>query len=336
MKRRRLGKSGLIVSTVGLGTMNFGSQVEEADAIAILDHAIDAGINFIDTAEMYASPPTPASFGRSEKIIGAWLRQTQKRDSIVLATKLVGPADGLYASGAHVRGGLSVIDAHHLVRSLEGSLRRLNTDYVDLFQFHWPERTIPLEEQLEACHRLVTAGKVRYIGTSNETPWGLTRLAATCEKLSLPHPASVQNRLNLLQRNFERGLAEACREEEVGFIAFSPLAMGLLTGKYSDGALPRGSRFQEYDRYRQAHNHPLLMIAAGRYVKLAQEVGLAPSVMSLAWVCMQPDVACVLSSCSRIGQVETLIAGATQSLDADLLARLDAIRDEFEPSWMRE
>ena len=334
MEYRRLGRSGLIVSAVGLGTMTFGSQVRDADALRLLDRALDAGITFIDTAEMYASPPTAESYGRSEAIIGQWLRSA-RRDRIILATKVVGPVDGLYGSGRHIRGGLAVIDAHHLALAVEGSLKRLNTDYIDLLQFHWPERVVPVEAQLEACQRLIAAGKVRHIGTSNETAWGLTRMVAASERLSLPRPVSAQNLLNLLQRNFERGLAEVCREERIGFIAYSPLAMGLLSGKYSGGALPAGSRLQEYERYRRAYGDPGLVEAADRYVALAREFALEPAVMALAWVRSRPGVTCMISSCSRMEQLDSLIASASLRLEASLLDRIETIRDEIEPPWAR-
>lgn len=335
MEYRRLGQSGLIVSRIGLGTMTFGSQVQAKAAHDLLDRAFDAGITFIDTAEMYASPPTAESYGRSEEIVGNWL-SSRSRDRVIVATKVVGPVDGMFPNvGAHIRGGMATIDRHHITLAVESSLRRLCTDYIDLYQTHWPERAVPAEVQLEVFSRLIEAGKIRYFGASNETPWGLMRMIAVSERRSLPRPVSAQNLLNLLQRNYERGLAEVCREEGIGFIAFSPLAMGVLSGKYSGGALPAGSRLQEYDRYRRAYGDERLIDFAGRYATLAREIGLEPAAMALAWVRNHPDVTSVISSCTRAEQLEALVASADIHLSGDTLARIEEIRAEFEPHWTR-
>ena len=334
MDYRRLGKSGLIVSAVGLGTMNFGSQVDQATSHRILDRAVEAGVTFIDTAGSYASPPSPETSGKSEDFIGSWLKG-KPRDRVVIATKISGPVDGMFSVTKHLRGGTAVVDPHHIVRAVETSLKRLGTDYIDLYQTHWPERVVPVEVQLEAFQRLIAAGKIRYIGTSNETPWGLTRLVTTAENRSLPRPVSVQNLFNLIQRGFERGLAEVCREESVGFIAYSPLAMGLLSGKYAEGKLPQGSRLQSFERYRKSHGQAGMIESANAYVALAREAGLDPAVMALAWVRSHRDVTSVLSSCSSMAQVETMLAGADLTLGPDLLARVEELRDEFEPPWSR-
>ncbi len=334
MDYRRLGKSGLIVSTVGLGTMNFGSQVDEPTSHRILDRAVEAGVTFIDTAESYASPPSPETSGKSEDFIGSWLKG-KPRDRVVIATKISGPIDGMFNVTKHLRGGTAVVDPHHIVRAVETSLRRLGTDYIDLYQTHWPERVVPVEVQLEAFARLIEAGKIRYIGTSNETPWGLTRLVASAELLSLPRPVSTQNLFNLIQRGFERGLAEVCREEEIGFVAYSPLAMGLLSGKYATGQLPPGSRLQAFERYRKSHGQSDMIDCANAYVALARDAGLDPAVMALAWVRSHKDVTSVLSSCTRIEQLDTLLAGADLLLDEALKSRIEALHDEIEPPWSR-
>ena len=318
-----------------MGTMTFGSQVPSDPAHDMLDRALDAGITLIDTAEMYASPPTTETYGRSEEIVGTWLSK-RSRDRVAIATKLVGPVDGMFPKvGAHIRGGMATIDRHHITRALEGSLRRLRTDYIDLYQTHWPERSVPAEVQLEAFGRLIESGKVRYFGTSNETSWSLMHLIAASERNRLPRPVSAQNLLNLLQRHYERGLAEVCRQEGIGFIAFSPLAMGVLSGKYSGGALPAGSRLKEYDRYRRAYGDERLIECASRYASLAREIGIEPATMALAWVRNHPDVTSVISSCTRTEQLEKLVASAEVHLSSETLTRIEDIRTEFEPPWTR-
>jgi len=334
MKTMRLGQGGLIVSRLGLGTMPMGSQLDETMSHRILDTAHAGGISFIDTAEMYPSPPDAATHGRSEEIVGSWLR-SKPRDAIVLATKLVGPADGDIISGRHIRGGLTTLDRHHIMRAVEASLKRLGTDYIDLYQTHWPDRSVPLELQLEAMERLIEAGKIRCFGVSNESAWGVTRMAALAEFRGLPRLVSTQNLLNMLQRAAEASVLEACLREQVGFIAFSPMAMGALTGKYSNGKLPTGARLTEFERYRHAYGSEALLQRADRYVALAHELGMAPSVLAVAWVLARPGVASILSTANDAAQLERFLAAGEVSLDASVEARIDAIRDADDPAWSR-
>jgi len=323
MRYRRLGASGLRVSVVALGSMPFGSQVDEPLAHRILDRACDAGINLVDSAEMYASPPTAESYGRSEAIIGSWLR-TRARDSVLVATKIAGPNDGMYGPIVeHIRGGSGTLDRHHLKRAVEGSLRRLGTDYIDLYQTHWPDRGTPIDLQLEAMERLIERGLVRYFGTSNETPWSLTRLSLLAGQSGRPRPVSVQNGYSLLERDFEAGLQEVCLEERIGMIAYSPLAMGLLSGKYRDGALPTGARLSVFERYRRRYGTPSLLQRAQQFVAHADTAGLDPAAMAIAWVKDRPGVTSVLSSCTGEAQVDGLVSAADLSLPPDLLRRLD-------------
>ena len=237
MEYRRLGASALRISCVGLGTMTMGGMVGEKASLRQLDRALDGGINFVDTAEQYASPPTDRSYGRSEAIIGKWLR-TKPRDSVVLASKISGPAEFGYPQ-PHIRGGYTAFDRHHLIRAVDGSLKRLRTDYLDLYQLHWPDRRTPIVDQLEAIERLINAGKVRYFGANVETAWGLTKFATLADERGLPRVASIQTGYNLLQRDVDVATAEVCTIENIGFLAFSALAMGVLTGKYSGGRFPR-------------------------------------------------------------------------------------------------
>ena len=330
MEYRRLGRSGLLVSDICLGTMTFGNQVDEADAHRLLDRALDAGINFYDTAEMYAVPPTAESYGRSEAILGSWLK-TKPRDRIIVATKITGPCHdprGDFVSW--IRGGGAALDWHHFARAIEASLRRLGTDYVDLYQTHWPDRTVPMTAQLEAFERLIEAGAMRYAGVSNETPWGLTRLLATAEAEGLPRMVSVQNNHSLLKRDFESGMAEVCQREEVGMMAFSPLAGGVLSGKYSGGAQPEGARMTVFSaRFRERYAHPRALAAADRYVAIAREAGLDPAAMAVAWMRSRPGVTSALPGCTDAAQLETIIAAGDITLGDDVAQAIDAVHAEM-------
>ena len=315
---RRLGRTGLRVSAVCLGTMPFGSQVDESTSIRLLDLAYDGGINFVDTAEMYASPPSTESYGKSERILGKWLR-TKSRESVVLSTKIAGPNDGMFGVIVpHIRGGSTALDYHNFILAVEGSLQRLQCDYIDLYFSHWPDRHVPMEAQLEAFERLMDAGKIRYFGVSNETPWGLTRLATTAESLGLPGPVCVQNHYNLLERDYEAGLAEVCTQEGIAMLAFSPLAMGVLSGKYSAGALPEDARLSVFERYRKRYASEQFLARADRFVARAREANLDPAALAIAWVRDQPGVTAVLSSCTRAEQVEGLLAASDLRLSGDL------------------
>lgn len=333
MDSTRLGQSGLVVSRLGLGTMTFGSQMDEDTAFRLLDEAFEAGVTLYDTAEMYASPSTAESYGRSEEILGRWLR-TKPRDRVILATKLVGACDaGMGPRAPWIRGGLATLDRHHFARACEESLRRLGTDVIDLYQTHWPDRATPVEAQVEAAARLVEQGKVRYLGTSNETAWGLTRLCAVAGASGPARPVSAQNALNLLQRTVEHGLAEACLEERVGIIAFSPLAMGVLTGKYGGGARPDGARLTRFDRYGSMYLHERMVAVADAYVAVAHAHGLDPAAMAFAWVRTRPAVASVLSSCSRPDQLRPFLASADLTLSDEVLAALDTVRATHDARW---
>ncbi len=308
--------------------MTLGGMVGEKESLRQLDRAFDGGINFFDTAEQYASPPTAKSYGRSEKIIGKWLA-TKPRDAVVVATKITGPSVAGGHAMPHIRHGQTAFDLHHLTAAVEGSLKRLGTDTIDLFQTHWPDREIPFTDQLEAMERLIEAGKVRYYGVSHETPWGLTRLAALAESHGLPRVVSAQNLYNLLERQFEGGMAEVCERENIGGMAFSVLAMGVLTGKYSGGALPKGSRLEQHGVYRDwGYTAPRMLAAADRYADVAKSVGLAPASLAIAWILSRPFVTAALSSCTRMEQLDALLTVPDAALDEDTLARIGAIHAE--------
>jgi len=291
--------------------MTFGSQLTEASAHGVLDAALERGISFIDTAELYASPPGPENYGRSEEVIGSWLKSGGRRDSIVLASKIVGPFDGKYQTGAHIRSGQTTLDAFHIEQAIDGSLRRLGTDYIDLMQFHWPDPVVPWQEQLRAIDRAVAKGKIRYFGCSNEGAWGLMRAIACSERYDLPRPISVQNVLNLLQQDDYRQVEETCRNEGIGFVAYSPLAMGLLTGKYRGQTLPEGSRFKLYERYRTAYLRAEWMEKVEQLGRAADELGVTCAELALWWTLTRSAVAVVLTSVSSPAQLDTIVQACT-------------------------
>jgi aryl-alcohol dehydrogenase-like predicted oxidoreductase len=333
MRRNRLGRSGLIVTSHGLGTMTFGSQVDEALAGRMLDRAFDGGINFFDTAEMYASPARPETYGKAEEILGRWVK-TKPRDAIVVATKACGATDWQHGAPlSHIRGGAFTLDRHHVVAAAEGSLKRLGVDWIDLYQTHWPDRLTPLGEQLEAMDRLIQSGKIRYFGTSNETPWGLTKMCLQARAEGVAPPISVQNAYNLLQRHFELGLDEACREEGVGMVAFSPLAMGLLTGKYAGRSRPADARLTQFARYGGMYLQQRMIECVQSYVDVASRHGVDPVEMAFAWAASRPGVASILTSCSRLEQLEPYLRSADLTLPPELLAELDRVRTEHDARW---
>ena len=330
MEFRRLGRSGLLVSDICMGTMTFGSSVDEATSMRLMDKTHDAGVNFYDSAEMYAVPPRAETYGKSEEILGKWLRG-KPRDSVIVATKISGPNGGAFGGIVpHIRGGGASLDWHHFAAAAEGSLKRLGVDYIDLYQTHWPDRTVPMEAQLEAFERLIEAGKVRYAGVSNENAWGLTRLAALGQSSGLPSIVSVQNVYHLLKRDFDGDMAEVCSREEIGMMAFSPIATGVLTGKYSGGIFPEGSRLANYpQRFRDRYGHPRALDAADRYAAIAHDAGIDPAALAVAWVRGRPGVTSALPGATRPEHVDAILAGGEITLDPDVLAAIEKVHTEF-------
>lgn len=337
MKYSQLGSTGIQVSRICLGTMTFGEQNTEAEAHAQIDAALDAGINFIDMAEMYPVPPRAETYGQTERYIGSWLRRSGRRDRVILATKVMGPSEDLL----YVRDGSTRLDRRNIEAAINGSLERLGTDYIDLYQLHWPDRRsnffgklgyvhdpkddpIPLEETLEALGRLVETGKVRFIGVSNETPWGVMRYLQIAAERGLPRIVSIQNPYNLLNRSFEVGLAEIAHRESVGLLAYSPLGFGVLTGKYLDGQRPEGARltrFQRFQRYtREAAQAPIRA-----YVETARKHGLDPAQMALAYVNSRPFLTSTIIGATSLEQLASNIASIDLELSAEVLAEIEAI-----------
>jgi aryl-alcohol dehydrogenase-like predicted oxidoreductase len=326
----RLGPSGPDVSRLAIGTMTFGRQMDEEAAHRLLDEAHAAGVNFFDTAEVYPAPAQAKTYGLAELMLGRWLKHVP-RDQIIISTKLAG---GQRPEGPHlpwVRGGTTAVDVAQVCVACDGSLQRLGTDYIDIYQPHWPDRRVPIEVQLEALMRLVEQGKVLRIGLSNETAWGLTAFCAAARPQS--RPVCVQSAYNLLQRRIEHGLIEACEREQVSLIAYSPLAMGVLTGKYSGGHRPDRSRLSSPNRYSEMYLQERLLAVADAYVEVARAHGLDPAVMAYAWVRQQPIVASVLSSFSRIDQLQPFLRSVQTRLEPAIMSQLDAVRQTHDARW---
>jgi aryl-alcohol dehydrogenase-like predicted oxidoreductase len=320
--------------------MTFGEQTTVADAHAQLDYALAEGINFIDTAEMYAVPPRPETFGASETIIGQWLAR-QPRDQIIIATKVAGPARNL----DWIRNGPAALDRANIRAAVDGSLRRLQTDTIDLYQIHWPERNQPMfgqwqfnpenerqvtsiRAQLEALAELVREGKIRQIAVSNEHPWGIMQFTRLAEEHGLPRIVSTQNAYNLLNRGFEGGLAEVCYREEIGLLAYSTLAFGHLTGKYLKQPDAPG-RLTRWPAFGQRYSKPNVAPAVAAYAALAEKHGLTPTQLALGFVHSRSFVSSMLIGASSLTQLKETLAAARTPISAELLAEIDAIHLKY-------
>lgn len=338
METRRLGNTELQVSLIALGTMTWGQQNTVAEAHAQMDYALDHGVNLFDVAEVYPVPIQAETYGRTEEFIGSWLASRQCRDKIVLASKVAGPANRLN----YIRDGKPRLNRVHIEQAIEASLKRLRTDYLDLYQLHWPDRTTnyfgqlgykhdpnetftPIEETLSALNDLVQAGKIRYVGLSNETPWGVARFLTLSEKLNLPRVVSIQNPYSLLNRTFEVGLAEMAIREQVGLLAYSPMAFGLLSGKYQNGQKPEGSRLTLFGEYFDRYTNPQALSAAEAYIQLARKHGLSPAQMSLAFVNQQPFLKSNIIGATTLAQLKENIESTSLKLSDEILAEIDAI-----------
>ena len=340
MEYRKLGTTDLDVSLIGLGTMTWGFQNTEAQGHEQMDYAIDQGINFFDTAEMYAVPPTADTYGTTENIIGSWFASRKNRDKVILASKIAGP--GL----PWIREGNS-IDRENTIKAVDSSLKRLQTDYIDLYQLHWPNRgsyhfgqqwkfapdfdasavEANFIEVLETCKELITAGKIRHLGLSNETAWGLMHWLKLAEKLNLPRMASIQNEYSLLNRQFEPDLQEIALSENCGLLAWSPLARGILSGKYLGGARPEGSRLSIETRV-EHRDRPQTENAVQAYVDVAKKHQLDPSQMAIAFVNSRPFVTSTLIGATTMKQLKSNIDAINIQLGDDVLEDIELLRQE--------
>ncbi len=333
MQTRRLGKSPLYVSAICMGTMTFGSQADEATSHRILDASFDAGINFFDAAENYPVPPKPEWAGRTEEIVGRWMK-TKDRDALIIATKVSGPSHGWIKSSQ--RAGMTALDRHNIIRAVEASLRRLDTDYIDLYQTHWPDHGTRYDEALRALDDLVAAGKVRVLGCSNETAWGLMKSLAVSESQGLARYETIQNNFSLNNRRFEDALAQVCRHEGVSLIPYSPLGGGALSGKYNDGARPAGARFSRYLELggRQAvmaqrFVNEKTLASTARFVAIAADAGIAPVTLATAWSKQHDFVASTIVGATHPDQLPDIFAAADLVLPDAVMTACDAVTKDI-------
>lgn len=333
MEYRYVGQSGLRVSSVCLGTMMFGSICDKKTAFAIMDKAFDAGINFFDTAEVYPVPPRAESVGVTEEIVGEWL-QGKQRDSLIIATKVAGAASGWFVPP--VRSGLTAIDAHHIIKGVEGSLRRLKCEYIDLYQMHWPDTVVPREESMEAFDNLVRSGKVRYLGTSNDTAYGTTKSNMIAKYHGYKRFESIQNNFSLLNRRFLDEMAEMCRLEKISLLPYSPMAGGVLTGKYNTDRKVAG-RFRYYaesddPRIRAMASRFLnekTLASTARYMEIAKEAGISPATLAVCWSKQFDFVASTIIGATTADQLDDSLAAIDCELSADVLAQCDEVHKEI-------
>jgi len=342
MEYRRLGRTDLKVSVICLGTMTWGEQNTEAEGHAQMDYAVEQGINFFDTAELYSIPPKPETQGSTERIIGSWFKARGKRDKIILASKVCGRGGNTWFRDDKSP---TRVTRKQVFEAVDKSLQRLQTDYIDLYQLHFPERPMPwgsnptrfskaayeqpadetsIAEQLDAFAEVIKAGKIRHLGLSNESAWGTMRFVTDSEVRGTPRVQSIQNAYSLLNRTFETGLAEVALREDVGLLAYSPLAQGYLTGKYLDGARPAGTRTTLFDRG-QRYQTDGAEAAIKRYIALAREAGLDPAQMALAFVNSRAFVTANIIGATSMEQLRTDIASIDVKLSPEVEAGIDAI-----------
>ncbi len=340
MQYRTLGNSDIKVSLICLGSMTWGEQNSETEGHAQLDYALDHGINFVDTAELYAIPARAETQGSTEEIIGSWLKSRGNRDKVILASKVAGPGKGWVD---HIRKGESRHDRTNISAALDASLQRLQTDYLDLYQLHWPERSTncfgrlgythrddyftPIAETLSVLGEFIQTGKIRHIGLSNETPWGLMKFLQVADNLGLPRMVTIQNPYSLLNRSFEIGLAEIAHREQVGLLAYSPLGFGVLSGKYLNGGGPKDriNLFPGYDRY----SSPQAVAATAEYVTLARNMDMSPAQMALAYVNSRPFLTSTIIGATSMEQLREDIASVDLHLSDDVVEKIEAIHRKY-------
>lgn len=341
MEYRQLGNTELDVSVISLGTMTWGQQNTRDQAFQQMDYALEQGVNFFDTAELYSIPPKTETYGSTESIIGEWLAARGNRDQIILASKIAGPGEDWIP---HIREGKTRFDKANLDIAINESLKRLQTDYIDLYQLHWPERKTnffgelgysatedhftPITETLQALQKHVEAGKIRYIGLSNETPWGVMSFLKTADELNLSRIVSVQNPYNLLNRSYEVGLAEISWREQCGLLAYSPLGFGVLSGKYLNNQKPDGARISLWPDYTR-YSSPQAIQATERYVTLAKEHDLDPAQMALAYVNSRPFLTSTIIGATNMEQLKANILSIELKLSDEVFDEIEAIHKEI-------
>ncbi len=333
MQHRQLGKSAIHVSDICMGTMTFGSQTDEAESFRILDRCMEAGINFFDTAEGYPVPPDGKWMGRTEEIFGRWMK-TQNRDAIILATKVSGPSHAWFKSPC--RGGMTALDRHNIVSALDGSLRRLQTDYIDLYQTHWPDHATGYDETMEVLDELVRAGKIRLLGCSNESSYGLMKSLEASSRLGTARYHTIQNNYSINNRRFEDELKQVCRMEGVSLLPYSPLAGGVLSGKYQNGARPEGARFSRYMEMGGRQSAMVERFAGERALASTQRIldiatgaGLSPVTLATAWSKQNDFVASTMVGVSKQEQLDEIFAAIDLILPDDVMSAIHNVTKEI-------
>ncbi|WP_411845856.1 aldo/keto reductase [Roseibacillus persicicus] len=332
MEKRRLGESGVVVSEICLGTMTFGTQADKDESFKIMDKAVDAGIDFFDTAEVYPVPPTTKLAGLTEQWVGEWMKD-KPREGIIIATKIAGAAHGWF--NPPIRNDKAALDRVHLRKALEGSLRRLGTDYIDLYQVHWPDHGMRAEDTLEELDNFVREGKVRVIGISNEDSYGLMKGLWKSDVHGFARYDTIQNNFSLNNRRFEDELAEICRREKVSLLPYSPLAGGVLSGKYNDGT-PDNARFSAYLKAgpRQAAMaarfvNERSLESTRRFMAIGQEAGIEPVTLATAWSKQHDFVASTIIGASNADQLDPILAAAGLKLSPEVLSKIDEVSTEI-------
>ena len=337
MNYKKLGNTDLNVSKICLGTMTWGEQNTQDEGFQQMDYAIEQGVNFWDTAELYSIPPKAKTFGHTELIIGEWFKKNKKREKIILATKVCGPMR------SYVRGGGNQYGTKNITEALEGSLKRLQTDYIDLYQLHWPERNTNMfgklgyehkdsenwnkfEDILGNLKKFIDAGKIRYVGLSNETPWGTKKFLEISKEKNLPRMMSVQNPYNLLNRTYEVGLAEISIRDQIGLLAYSPLAIGYLTGKYRNNQIPKNSRLDADGEFWTRYNKPNAEKAIEAYYKIAKKNNLNMAQMSLKFCEIQPFVTSVIIGATTMEQLKTNIESVNVKLTDEIIKEINQVQ----------
>ena len=340
MNYKKLGNTDLKVSTICLGTMTWGEQNNQNEGFQQMEYALEKGVNFWDTAELYSIPPKPETFGHTELIIGNWFKKNKKREKIILATKVCGPMR------SYVRGGGNQYGIKNITEALEGSLKRLQTDYIDLYQLHWPERNTNMfgklgyehkddgnwnkfEDILGNLKKFIDDGKIRYLGLSNETPWGTKKFLEIAKEKELPRMMSVQNPYNLLNRTYEVGLAEISIRDQIGLLAYSPLAIGYLTGKYRNNQIPKKSRLDADGDFWTRYNKPNAEKAVEAYYQIAKKNNIDMAQMSLKFCEIQPFVTSVIIGATTMEQLKTDIESVNVNLTKEILKEINDVQNIY-------
>lgn len=334
MEYRYIGRTGLRVTPICMGTMSFGSWSDEREAFRIMDKALDRGINFFDTAEVYPIPPKASYAGETENIIGKWLKD-KKRENIIIASKVAGAANGWFVPP--IRNGMTAIDSFHIKKAIEGSLKRLGTDYIDLYQMHWPDTVVPIEESLKAFDALVQEGKVRYIGTSNDTAYGLTKANETSKRLGIARFESIQNNFSLNNPRFLDELAVVCQKEQISLLPYSPIGGGVLSGKYNAKFNPEIARYSDYLKSSNPRikgqatrfvNEKTLETTA-RYMQIANELNISPVTLAVAYSKQFDFVASTIIGARSAEQLDESFEAFDITLSSEIMERIRDIQEDI-------